>query len=135
LGETYFEGIRNLSSNINILPYHSYESCRYYLDDHELETTDTVLVLSDRTYQKCRGFLCNAYVAVEAFFYPIDFHVIDIHLDTFCPIILGAPFYASTKLNIDSKKEIVSLQLAGEDVNIEFKQLKKLPYEKEDEIK
>jgi hypothetical protein len=35
-GETDFKGIRDLSSNINILPYHSYESCHYYLDDHEL---------------------------------------------------------------------------------------------------
>jgi hypothetical protein len=93
LGETYFEGIRNLSSNINILPYNSYESYRYYLDDHELEPTNNLLVFSDRTYQKCRGVLRNAYVTVEAFVYPIDFHVIDIHLDTFCPTILGAPLY------------------------------------------
>jgi hypothetical protein len=44
-------------------------------------------------------------------------------------------FYASTKLSIDSKKEIMSLQLAGEEVKVEFKQLKKLPYEKMAEIK
>jgi hypothetical protein len=54
MGEIDFEGIKDLSSNINILPYHSYESCRCYLVDHELEHTYTILVLSDRTYKKCR---------------------------------------------------------------------------------
>jgi hypothetical protein len=135
LGETYFEGIKDLSSNINILPYHAYESCRYYLDDHELEPTDTILVLSDRTYQKCRGVLRNAYVTVEAFVYPIDFHVIYISLDPFCPIILGAPFFASTKLNIDSEKEIMSLQFAGNEVKVGLNQLKKFSYEKKAKIK
>jgi hypothetical protein len=77
--------------------------------DHELEPTDTILVFSDRTYQKFRVVLRNTYVKVEAFVYPIDFHVIDIPLDPFCPIIFGAPLCASTELNIDSKKEIMSL--------------------------
>jgi hypothetical protein len=77
--------------------------------EHELAPTDTILVISDRTYQKCRGILRNTCVKVEAFVYPSDFHVIDIPLDPFCPIIFGAPLCASTELNIDSKKEIMSL--------------------------
>jgi hypothetical protein len=56
-------------------------------------------------------------------------------LDPFCPIILGAPLCSSTKLNIDSKKEIMSLQFTGDEVKVEFNQLKKFPYEKKDEIK
>jgi hypothetical protein len=49
LGEMDFEGMRDQSSNINILSYHAYTLCRYYLDDHELKPSDTTLVLSDRT--------------------------------------------------------------------------------------
>jgi hypothetical protein len=101
--EIDFEGIRDQSSNISILPYHSYISCHYYLDDHELEPSNTTLVLTDRTYERCHVILRNAYLMVEAFVYPKDYYVIDIPLDPFCSIILGAPFCVPTKLNIDSK--------------------------------
>jgi hypothetical protein len=40
-----------------------------------------------------------------------------------------------TKLNIDSKKEVMSLQLAEEEVSVRLKELKKFPYEKEAEVK
>ena len=96
-----FEGMRDQSSNINILPYHAYTLFRYYLDDYELEPSDTTLLLSDRTTQRCHGILRNAYITVEDFVYPIDFYIIDILEDPFCPIILGAPFCVLTKLNID----------------------------------
>jgi hypothetical protein len=86
------------------------------------------MVLSDRTHQKCHGILRNAYITAEDFVYPIDFYVIDILQDPFCPIILGAPFCVLTKLNIDSKREAMSLQLAEEEVSVRFKELKKFPY-------
>jgi hypothetical protein len=81
------------------------------------------------------SLLRNAYITVDAFIYPIDFYVIDIPLFPFCPIIFGAPFCALTKLNINSKKEVMSLHRAEEEVSIKFKELKKLPYEKKDEVK
>jgi hypothetical protein len=104
------------------------------MDDHELEPTE-LLVLSDRTTQRCHGILRNAYIAVENFVYPIDFYIIDILNTIFFPIILVAPFYVLTKLNIDSKKEVMSLQLVEEEVNDKFKELKKFPYEKEAGVK
>jgi hypothetical protein len=100
-----------------------------------LEPTDTTLVLSDRTTQRYHGILRNAYITVEGFVYPIDFYIINILEDPFCPIILGEPFCVLTKLNIESKKEVMSLQLAEEEVNVEFKELKKFPYEKEAGVK
>jgi hypothetical protein len=41
----------------------------------------------------------------------------------------------STKVNIDNKKETISLQFAEEEVQFEFNQFKKLPYVKKAEIK
>jgi hypothetical protein len=120
LGEIYFDGVRDRSSNINIFPYQAYTLCCYYLGDHALEPLETTLVLLDRTYQNFHGILCNAYITVEDFVYLIDFYVIDILQDHFCPIILGENFFVLTKLNIDRKKEVMSLQLAEEEVSVKF---------------
>ena len=92
-------------------------------------------MLSNRTLQGSHGILRNACISVGGFVYPIDFHIIDMYVDPFHPVILGRPFCVATEINIDNKEDTMTLQYAEEDLKVEFNRLKKLPYEKKTEIK
>ena len=104
------------------MPYSIYELIRYELDDPVLEPTNTTIMLSNRTLLNLMASLRNIYVNVGSFMYPIDFHVISMPRDPFCPIILGRPFFVITKANIDSKQGVISLQFGEEEMSFPLRQ-------------
>ena len=93
------------------MPYSIYELIRYDLDEPVLEPTDTTIMLSNRTLLKFDGILRDIYVTIGSFVYPIDFHVISMPRDPFCPIILGRPFFVITRANIDSREGVIPYSL------------------------
>ena len=64
--------------------------------------------------------------------YPLDFHIVDMPRDTFCPILLGRPFVSITKARINNKEETISMMFGEEEMTFHFANLKKRPYEIED---
>src|SRR4051812_19785877 len=63
--------------------------------------------------------------------YPLDFHIVDMPRDSFCPILLGRPFVSITKARIDNKKETISMMFGEKEIMFHFAKLKKRPYEEE----
>jgi hypothetical protein len=117
------------------MPYSVYELIRCGLDDHVLQSTDTTIILSDRTLLKFDGILRNIYVNVGSFVYPIDFYILSMPRDPFCPILLGRPFFAITKANINSREGFISLHFGEEEMSFRFADIKRKPYEKVVEFK
>ena len=78
------------------------------------------------------GVIKSIYVFVGPLMYPLDFHVVDMPRDSFCPVLLGRSFIATTKAKIDDKEETISMQFGEEELTFHFAKLKKRPYEEED---
>ena len=97
-----------------------------------MEPVVTTIKLSNRTNIKTEGVIQNVYVFIGSLMYPLDFHIVDMPPDFFCPILLGRPFVSITKDRIDNKKETISLMFGEEEMTFHFAKLKKRPYEVED---
>ena len=59
------------------------------------------LQLADRTYKHPLGVIENVLVKVDKFIFPIDFVILDMEKDDAVPIILGRPFLATGKAQIN----------------------------------
>lgn len=109
LGGITYVGFCDLSSSINIMPYTIYEEMRDHLDESYLEPSEAAFMFSNRTLHPTRGILCNVFVFVGAFVYPVDFHIIEIPLNSYGPVIFGNCFYNSMNIDIDNKKQALYL--------------------------
>ena len=101
-GETFLYGICEPISSINIMPSSLYQELRYNLNNPDVEPVDTIIELSNRTNIKPEGVIINIYVFIGSLMYPLDFHIVDMPRDTFCPLLLGRPFISITKDRVDN---------------------------------
>ena len=101
-GETFLYGICKPISTINIMPSSLYEELHYNLNNPDVEPLDTIIKLSNRTNIKPEGVIRNIYVFIGSLMYPLDFHIVDMPRDSFCPILLGRPFISITKARVDN---------------------------------
>ena len=67
----------------------------------EPKSTTINLKLADRSYQNPRGIIENVIVKVGKFIFPADFIILDMEEDDTVPIILGRPFLATGKAQIN----------------------------------
>ena len=131
-GETFLYGICEPISTINIMPLSLYEELRYNLNNPNVDLVDTTIKLSNRTNIKPEGVIKNIYVFIGSLMYPLDFHIVDMPRDNFCPILLGRPFVSITKAQIDNKKDTISMMFGEEEMTFHCAKLKKRQYEVED---
>ena len=67
----------------------------------EAKSTKIKLQLADRSYKHPRGVIENVLVTVDKFIFPADFVILDMEEDDTVPIILGKPFLAMGKTQIN----------------------------------
>ena len=60
------------------------------------------------------GIIRNVPIVIGPYTYPIDFVVIDMPIDSHCPIIFGRTFLNTAGANIDCRKETISLKFGKE---------------------
>lgn len=66
--------------------------------------------LEDDTFRKHYVILPNVHIVLRTFTYPVDFIILEILGDDFCPIIFGRPFVNTARAKIDCKREVFSLR-------------------------
>src|SRR4051812_28334639 len=103
-------------STINSMPSSLYEKLHYNLNNPDVELVDTTIKLFNRTNIKPEGVIRNIYIFVGPLMYPLDFHIVDMPRDTFCPILLGRPFVSITKARIDNKEETIYMLFGEEEM-------------------
>ena len=69
------------------------------------------LQLADRSYQHPRGIIKNVLVKVRKFVLPADFIILDIEEEDSVPIILGRPFLATGKPQINVQEGELKLRV------------------------
>ena len=67
----------------------------------EVKLMTISLQLADKSYQHTRGVIENILVKVDKFLFPINFVILDMEEDDKVPIILGRPFLATGKAQIN----------------------------------
>ena len=70
----------------------------------EAKSTTINLQLVDRSYQHPRGVIEDVQVKVDKFLFLVDVVILDMEEDDTVPIILGRPFLATGKAQINVKR-------------------------------
>ena len=76
----------------------------------DLQPTDTEIKMADGTPKRPYGMVSDIYVILGTFTYQVDFVVMEIPEDDFCPIIFGRPFVKTVGASIDCKRGVFSLK-------------------------
>ena len=82
----------------------------------EEKSTIIVLQMADRSYKHPRGVIENVLVKVNKFLFPADFVILDMEEDEMVPIILGRPFLATGKAQINVQEGEMKLRVQGNEV-------------------
>ena len=108
----------DLGASVNLIPYSVY----LQLGLEEMKPTPVVLQLTDRSLKKPRGVVEDVIVQVDRFYFPVDFLVLDtepVHDPTkHIPIILGRPFLATSRANIDCESGAMDLSFGNMKVRL-----------------
>ena len=82
----------------------------------EPKSTTISLQLADRSYQHPWGIIENVLVKVGKFVLPADFVILDMEEDGSIPIILGRPFLATGKAQINVQEGELKLRVQGDEI-------------------
>ena len=82
----------------------------------EAKPTTIMLQRADRSYKHPRGVIENVLVKVDKFLFPSDFVILDKEEDDKVSIILGRPFLATRKGQINVQEGELKLRVQGDEV-------------------
>ena len=82
----------------------------------EPKSTTISLQLADSFYQHPQGIIENVLVKVCKFVLPADFVILDMEEDDSIPIILGRPFLAMGKAQINVQEGELKLRVQGDEI-------------------
>ena len=83
--------------------------------------------LKDRSYQHPWGIIEIVLVKVGKFVLPVDFVILDMEEDDSVPIILGKPFLATGKAQINVQEGELKLKVQGDEITFHVFQPMKHP--------
>lgn len=121
-GSSYY-GLCDIGTAINVIPHRIYFSIQDELEHSQLEDTDMTIMLADKTLRVPMGVIKDVPITIGPYTYPIDFVVIDMPIDSHCPIIFGRTFLNTAGANIDCRKETISLKFGEEVMSFPFFQV------------
>ena len=101
----------------------------------EPKSTTISLQLADRFYQHPRGIIENVLVKVGKFILPANFVILDMEEDDSVLIILGRPFLATGKVQINVQEGELKLRVKGDEVTFHvFQPMKHLDEDPNEDI-
>ena len=112
-----------LGASINLMPLSMFKRLRL----GEPKSTTISLQLVDRPYQHPQGIIENVLVKVDKFIFPADFVILNMEEDDTVPIILGRPFLATRKAQINVQKGELKLRVQGDEATFHVFQPTKHP--------
>ena len=116
----------DLGANINLMSLSMFKRLKL----GESNPTTISLQLADRSYQHLRGVIENVLVKVDKFLFRVDFVILDMEEDDKVPIILGRPFLAMGKAQINVQEGELKLRVQGDEVTFHVFQAIKHPDDK-----
>lgn len=101
IGETYCgRASCDLGASNNLMPMSIFKK----IGIGETRPTTVTLQLTDRSIVYSEGKFKDVLIRVDKFVFPVDLIILDFEADREVPIILGRPFLATVKTQIDLQK-------------------------------
>jgi hypothetical protein len=120
IGEyTFDRALLDLGASINLILTSLYE--RFGLG--ELRPTSVTLQLADRSVTTPRGIIEDVIVKVKDFYFPVDFLILDMDVPNDLrntPIILGCPFLATAKANINCESGSMEIAFGDKKLTLDI---------------
>ena len=113
----------DLGASINLMPLSMFKRLKL----GEPKSTKISLQLANRSYQHPRCIIENVLVKVGKFVLPTDFVILDMEEDDSVPIILGRPFLATGKAQINVQEGELKLRVQGDEITFHVFQPMKHP--------
>ena len=113
----------DLGASINLMPLSMFKRLKL----GEPKSTTISLQLAERSYQHPRGIIENVLVKVGKFVFLADFVILDMDEDNSVPIILGRPFLATGKAQINVQEGELKLRVQGDEITFHVFQPMKHP--------
>ena len=101
-----------LGASINLMPLSMFER----LNLGVAKPTTILLQMADQSYKHLRGIVENVLVKVDKFLFPTDFVILGMEEYKTVPIILGRPFLATRKTQINVQNGELKLRVQGDEV-------------------
>ena len=89
------------------------------------------VILADSSLHEPIGVIDDAQIRIGSHAYFIDLVTMDVHVDTFCPILFGRYFLHTIKAYNDYRREIITPRLGENEVQFHFSKFDIQPYRKE----
>ena len=113
IGNAIFErALCDLGASINLIPLSIFKR----LGLGEARPTTVTLQLANRSLKHPRAVIEDVLVKVDKFIFPADFIVLDMEEDKEIPIILGRPFFATSRAVIDVQRGELKLRVQEDEV-------------------
>ena len=109
----------NLGASINLIP----TSLLDHFEESELKPTEMTLQLAYRSIKSPKGVLEDVIVRVDDFYFLVDFIVLDMDAPESLKntsIILGRPFLATARININCEKGQIELKFGRKTLKIDI---------------
>ncbi|GKE69159.1 reverse transcriptase domain-containing protein, partial [Tanacetum coccineum] len=106
--------LADLGASINLMPLSIWKKLKL----PDLNKTQMVLELADRSISKPNGIAENVFVKVGKFYFLADFVVLDFNVDSRVPLILGRPFLSTAHALIDVYEGEIILRHDGESLTL-----------------
>ncbi|CAA6657000.1 unnamed protein product [Spirodela intermedia] len=130
--ETTFRNmLLDLGASVNLLPLTFFENFKL----GELKPTIVELQLANRSIKTPRGLLEDVIIYVKGCRFLVDFLILDILILinlTHTPIILGHPFLATAKSNINCENVIINIKYEGQNISLNIFKSSRFPHEDND---
>ena len=119
----------DLGASVNLLPFSVYQQ----LGLGELQPTEIILQLADRSIKIPRGVVNDVLVQVGNFFYPVDFIILDtepvVNPGAQIPVILGRPFLKTSKALINCDNGVVQFSFGNLKMEVNVFNASKAPHD------
>nr|GEU30572.1 reverse transcriptase domain-containing protein [Tanacetum cinerariifolium] len=116
--------LADLGASINLMPLYIWRK----LSLLELNPTQMILELADRSTTRPTGIAEDVFVRVGKFHFPADFVVVDYDVDPRVPLILGRPFLRTARALIDVYGKDLTLRVGDEAITFKFGNTSKISY-------
>ena len=107
----------DLGASVNLLPTTVYQQFQI----GELKLTPVILQLADRSVRTPRELVEDVLVRIDTCYFSVDFLILDMEPAqqlTQTPIILGRPFLATAKANIDCAKGTIDISVGDQKISL-----------------
>ncbi|GKA56895.1 hypothetical protein Tco_0755967 [Tanacetum coccineum] len=105
INNIYFEkALDDLGARVSVMPYSTFTN----LGLGELAPAKLIIELVERTIKHPKGIAEYVLVGIDKFVFPVDFIVLDMHVDIKVPLILERPFLSTAYAKIDVFKRKIT---------------------------